>query len=180
MQKVIIVIIEMLLFSFIASHTIYGQRFLATQLFQIYNIKSVFVMVLKNKITILIIIIIRLDQILLSYISNISHTHLIITHYKPIGYVLIPIPNCSSHEGINFVVVSFRLVDFGCFGSICRRYDCSCRRSGCRRSGCRRSDGSLAINRDCSYRRRCFIQLNTRTAIRVLRIFGCFSPIKNC
>ena len=49
--------------------------------------------------------------------------------------------------------------------SICRRYD-----SSCPRSGCGRSDGSLAINRDRSYRR-WFFQLNTRAATRFSGVF---------
>ena len=63
-------------------------------------------------------------------LKTILHCWLLQTHYKLIGYVLIPKPHFSSREGIN---------------SRCRRFVRSCRRSCCRRS-----DGPLAFNRDPS------------------------------
>ena len=60
---------------------------------------SVCVICIKYRIIILIIIIISLGQILLSYISNTSYTHtvVIITRYKSMGYVIIHKPNSSGH-----------------------------------------------------------------------------------
>ena len=65
-----------------------------------------------------------------------QHTHavVIVTHYKRMGYVIIPKPNCSGREGINCHCRRFDLLLFCRFASICRRYDRSCRRSGCHRS----------------------------------------------
>ena len=63
---------------------------------------SVCVMCLKYRIIILITIIISLGQILLSYIPNTPHTVVIIAHHKRIGYVIIPTPNLSSREDINY------------------------------------------------------------------------------
>ena len=88
-------------------------------------------------IIMLIIIIISLGKLLLSYISNTPHTHtvVIITHYKRMGYVIIHKPNCSGRECINSRP-RFDLLLFCRFGSICRRCDHSYRRSGCRCSVC--------------------------------------------
>ena len=102
--------------------------------------------------------------------------------------------NCfSSREGINSRCRRFDLLLFRGFGSICRRYDRSCRHSRCRHS-----DGSLAITPGRSYRpfstgrwrssviRRWFIQLNARASNRVFAIvFFCvfriiFYYLKNC
>ena len=54
-------------------------------------------MCLKYRIIALIIIIISLGQILLSYISNISHigVTVVIICYKRMGYVTIPKPHFS-------------------------------------------------------------------------------------
>ena len=89
---------------------------------------------------ILIIISIRLGQILLLHISITSHTVVIITHYKRMGYVIIPKPNVSGREAINSHCHHFDLLLLGRFGSICRRYDRSCHLS----------NGALAINHDQS------------------------------
>ena len=133
-------------------------------------------MCLKYGIIILIIIIILLGQILLSSISNITHTVVIITHYNFMGYVIIPKPTCSSREGINSHCRHFELLIFRRFGSICRRYDCRSyvavhvvAFSTCRwrstiypcRSDCRRFDGD---------------QLNTRF---LRSFFFFFPPIQN-
>ena len=72
-------------------------------------------------------------------------------------------PNLSSRLAINsrcqrFDLLLFRrfgLLLFRHFGSICHRYDCSC---------CR-SDGSIAINRDHSYRRLGFHRFDGSLAI---------------
>ena len=66
-----------------------------------------------------------------------THTVVIITHYKRMGYVIIHKPNCSGHECTNSRCRRFDLLLFRRFGSICRRYDRSYRRSGCRCSVCR-------------------------------------------
>ena len=76
------------------------------------------VMSLEYRLIILIIIIISLGHILLSYISNTSHTLVIILYYKRSGCVVIPKQNCSGREGINS--------HFRRFGSICSSYDRSC------------------------------------------------------
>ena len=71
-----------------------------------------------------------------------------ITLYKRTDYVIIPIFKPIVFRPWNFCCLRFCVLPFRHFGSIYRRYDRSCRRSGCRRS-----DVSLAINRNSSYRR---------------------------
>ena len=109
---------------------------------------AVCVMCLKYRTIILIIIIISLGHILLPYISNTSHTHIvaIIAHYKRIGYVIMPKPIFSGREGINSRCRCSDLLLFRHFVSICLHYDRSCRHS----------DRSLSINRDRSYCRLVF------------------------
>ena len=65
---------------------------------------------------------------------------LIITHYKCMGYVIIPKPNCSNVK-FKLSCRRFDLFSHRHFGSFCRRYDRSCRLSGCHRF-----DVPLAIN----------------------------------
>ena len=124
-------------------------------------------MCLKCRIKVLIINIISLCQILLSHISNdVTHTLVIITHYKCVGYVIIPKPNYSGRESINCCCRRF--------GSICRRYDLSCRRSD--------RDTSMAIDRDHNYHpfltARWFIQQNTRAVTRFRDSFWVFFAYK--
>ena len=121
----------------------------------------------KYRIIIVITITISQGQIFISYISNTSHKHtvlirLIITHYTRMGYVIHPKPICMDSRCRRIYLLLFRRL-----GSICRRYDRSCRLS----------DGSLAINGD--YWRSRFIQQNARGSDYVpALVFGCFSPTK--
>ena len=59
---------------------------------------------------------------------------LIITLYKRTDYVIIPIFKPIVFRPWNFCCLRFCVLPFRHFGSIYRRYDRSCRRSGCRRS----------------------------------------------
>ena len=86
------------------------------------------------------------SNIIIICFKCITHTVVIITYYKRMGYVIIPKPNCSCRHRINSGCRHFDLLLFRRFGSICRRYGHSCHRSGCR---C--SDWSLASNCDSSY-----------------------------
>ena len=61
------------------------------------------------------------------YFKHITHTIVIIEHYKRTGYVIIPKLNFLSRECINFHCRRFYMLPF------CRRYDRSCRRLDCHR-----------------------------------------------
>ena len=64
-------------------------------------------------------------NIIIVYFKHITHTVVITTHYKRMGYVIIPEPYFSSREArcCHFDLVLFRRFDI-----ICRLYDRSCRR----------------------------------------------------
>ena len=74
-----------------------------------------------------------MQNIIIVYFKHITHCS---NHYRlqTDGYVIIPKPYCSGREGINSRFRRFYLLLFRRFGSICSRYDRSCRRSGCRQS----------------------------------------------
>ena len=100
------------------------------------------------------------SNIIILHFKLMTHTVVIITHYKCMGYEIIPKPNFSGRESINSRC-RFDLLLFRHFDSICGCYDGSCNRLGYHRwvagdqllinqsycqSGCCHFDGSLAIN----------------------------------
>ena len=83
------------------------------------------------------------ESSLLFFTFHHAHCSNYTNSYRFMECVIIPKPNVLSREGINSRCRRFDLFLFRRFGSICRHYDNSCRRSACR---C--SDRSLAINRE--------------------------------
>ena len=95
-----------------------------------------------------------------------------INFYTCMGYVIIHKRKLFTHTSR---CRRFDLLLFGRFGSVCCRYD-----SSCRSTGCHRFEGSVAINRDRRYRHfgyRCFDESRGDSFSPI--VFGCFSPIKN-
>ena len=88
------------------------RRIISTSRVPVEGKSSVCLICMKYRIIILIIIIISLDKILSSYISHITRTVVIITHYKRMGYVIIPKPNVSGREGISSRCRRFYLLPF--------------------------------------------------------------------